>query len=137
MLFLKKGIEDLSKYSAEKCEKFVYSENVFFHQLAIAADYGDNLEQNPNFQGCRKVAVGNPELTMTLEEDKYFWDLNDARHWTLAKQVAKRLMSSNESVNEDINASSSVYVRAVDEELDSEVIELAKKCKSIYEFEKS
>ena len=49
----------------------------------------------------------------------------------------KDIKDLHESVNEDINASSSVYIRAVDEELDSEVIELAKKCKSIYEFEKA
>lgn len=69
-----------------------------------------------------------------------FWRnvLNNPRTKERMKEVIlSREIKDIKDLHESVNASSSVYVRAVDEELDSEVIELAKKCKSIYEFEKA
>ena len=60
-------------------------EDVFFHLMRNQAD------TNPNFATFRHAAAHNPANVMTDEEDKYFWDLNDARHMTLAKQVAKEV----------------------------------------------
>ena len=102
-----KGVKISEKASIEDLTRYVYNEDVFFNMLAQNQDasYG-NLQENPNFQEPRKRAktLNQKDAIMTPEEREYFWNLNDNRHWTLAKEVAKRLapeILKNQSTNED------------------------------------
>ena len=102
------GVKILDSATVEDLTRYVYNENVFFNMLAQNQDpsYG-NLERNPNFQEPRKRAktLNQKDAIMTPEEREYFWNLNDNRHWTLAKEVAKRLapeILKNESTNEAV-----------------------------------
>lgn len=78
-------IEYVKSCDIDELIKWVKWEDVFFH---LAKDQADT---NPNFFSFRAKAAHNKDNIMTDEEDNYFWNLNDARHLTLAKQVANNI----------------------------------------------
>lgn len=82
--------------SIDELAKFIKWEDVFFHLAK------DQANTNPNFYSWRAKAAHNIDNHMTDAEDQYFWDLNDARHLTLAKQVAKEVQSRLKDITESI-----------------------------------